>query len=96
MLTGPHIGFEYAWPMSLLVQAMTTDKDDEILDSLDFVLRASRLGLVHESINVNRIGDYTRSWFACKHDAVLSREVHANIPSDRGKQCVCTDDLRSC
>lgn len=65
-LRGPHIGFQYAWPMSLLVQSMTSDDDDEIKESLDFVLRASKLGLVHESINVNMINDYTRSWFACK------------------------------
>jgi meiotically up-regulated gene 157 (Mug157) protein len=63
---GPHIGLENAWPMSLLMQAMTTDDDEEIKESLDLVLRASPLGLVHESINVNRISDYTRSWFACK------------------------------
>ncbi|KAE9371792.1 glycoside hydrolase family 125 protein [Stipitochalara longipes BDJ] len=61
---GPHIGFEYAWPMSLLLQAMTSDNDTEISHSLKLVLSASPLGLVHESINVNRIHDYTRSWFA--------------------------------
>ena len=63
---GPHIGLEYAWPMSLLLQAMTSDDDAEIQMCVEMVLRASRLGLVHESINVNRIHDYTRSWFACK------------------------------
>ena len=72
---GPHIGLENAWPMSLLLQVMTTDDDDEIKESLALVLRASRMGLVHESIHVNRIRDYTRSWFACK-----SRRYR--IPSD--------------
>ncbi|TAQ86953.1 hypothetical protein B7494_g4712 [Chlorociboria aeruginascens] len=57
---GPHIGPEHAWPMSLLLQAMTSDDDAEIKECLDLVLRASRLGLVHESIHVNRIGEYTR------------------------------------
>ncbi|KAG9234056.1 hypothetical protein BJ875DRAFT_377313 [Amylocarpus encephaloides] len=61
---GPHIGLEYAWPMSLLLQAMTSDDDKEISECLGLVLKASRLGLVHESINVNKIMDYTRSWFA--------------------------------
>lgn len=61
---GPHIGLENAWPMSLLLQAMTTDDDSEIKESLTLVLKASRLGLVHESISVNRIQEYTRSWFA--------------------------------
>jgi hypothetical protein len=66
LFIGPHIGPEHAWPMSLLLQVMTSDDDKEIGECIDLVLQASRLGLVHESINVNRIHDYTRSWFACK------------------------------
>lgn len=61
---GPHIGLQNAWPMSLLVQAMTSDDDAEIAKCLDEVKRASPLGLVHESVNVERTRDYTRSWFA--------------------------------
>lgn len=48
-LPGPHIGYEHAWPMSLLLQAMTTDDDEEIKESLNLVLLASKLGLIHES-----------------------------------------------
>jgi len=61
---GPHIGLQYAWPMSRLVQAMTSDDDDEILAALHAVRDGSKLGLVHESVNVDRVVDYTRSWFA--------------------------------
>ena len=61
---GPHIGLQHAWPMSRLVQAMTSDNDEEITESLQLVLQSSKLGLVHESINVERIQDYTRIWFA--------------------------------
>lgn len=61
---GPHIGLQHAWPMSRLVQAMTSDDDEEIMESLQLVLQSSKLGLVHESINVERIQDYTRIWFA--------------------------------
>jgi uncharacterized protein len=50
--------------MSLLVQALTSDDDSKILDSINAVRDSSRLGLVHESININDIEDYTRSWFA--------------------------------
>ena len=47
---GPHIGVKHAWPMSLLVQIMTSDDDEEITDLLD-LLKASTggLGLMHES-----------------------------------------------
>lgn len=53
-----------AWPMSLLIQAQTSDDDKEIKECIDFVLSSSKLGLVHESIDVNRASQYTRSWFA--------------------------------
>ncbi|KAF8532869.1 hypothetical protein BDD12DRAFT_868013 [Trichophaea hybrida] len=62
---GPHIGITHAWPISLLVQAMTSDNDDEIVGLLKTVLSVSaNLGLIHESVNVNQPRDYTRSWFA--------------------------------
>jgi meiotically up-regulated gene 157 (Mug157) protein len=61
---GPHAGLENAWPMSLLVAAMTSDDDDEILANINLVRDSSLLGLVHESINVNNIKDYTRPWFS--------------------------------
>lgn len=59
---GPHIGLQHAWPMSRLVQAMTSTDDDEILGSLEAVLKTSKLGLVHESIHVDRAADFTREW----------------------------------
>lgn len=53
--------------MSLLIQAQTSENDEEITECLDLVLRSARLGLVHESVEVNHITSYTRSWFACKN-----------------------------
>ena len=53
--------------MSLLMRIRTTDDDDEIILSLEMIMRTTaNLGLMHESVNVNsRQGrDYTRSWFA--------------------------------
>ncbi|USP76112.1 glycoside hydrolase family 125 protein [Curvularia clavata] len=61
---GPHVGLRNAWPMAVLVQAMTSDDDKEITTCLEAVKNVSRLGLVHESINVEYSSSYTRSWFA--------------------------------
>lgn len=57
---GPHVGLQNAWPMSVLVQAMTSDDDDEIIKCVNAVKNVSRLGLVHETINVDHGRDYTR------------------------------------
>ena len=56
---GPHIGVTNAWPMSLLMQAQTSDDDEEIMECIRLVLYSSQLGLVHESVNVNMIHSYT-------------------------------------
>jgi meiotically up-regulated gene 157 (Mug157) protein len=59
---GPHIGLQNAWPMSLLVQAQTSDDDEEIAECLQLVLKSSKLGLIHESINVDYSHSYTRKF----------------------------------
>lgn len=56
---GPHVGLQHVWPMSRLVQALTSEDDDEILEALDDVRNVSRLGLVNESVNVQRVTDVT-------------------------------------
>lgn len=61
---GPHVGLTHAWPLSLLVQAQTSDDDEEIKGLLEKVMEISPLGVIHESVNVNYIRDYTRPWFA--------------------------------
>lgn len=66
---GPHIGLRNAWPMSVLMQAMTSTDDVEILECLDRVKNVSIFGLINESVEVQRgvrrSGDgMTRSWFA--------------------------------
>lgn len=45
--------------MSLLIQAQTTDNDAEIVGCLDYVLKTAKLGLIHESIDVNSGYAYT-------------------------------------
>jgi len=61
---GPHIGLTHAWPMSVLVQAMTSNDDDEIEMCLGMVKNVSMMGLINESVNVMYQMDTTRSWFA--------------------------------
>ncbi|EOO03998.1 putative duf1237 domain protein [Phaeoacremonium minimum UCRPA7] len=58
---GPHIGLSNAWPMSLLIQAQTSSDDTEIMECINLVLSSSKLGLVHESVDVNYAVSYTRA-----------------------------------
>jgi uncharacterized protein len=47
---GPHIGIRHAWPMSLLIQIMTSDDNMEILKLLELLKTSTAgLGLMHES-----------------------------------------------
>ena len=49
--------------MSLLIQAQTSDNDTEIAECLELVLKSSKLGLIHESVDVNLVASYTsKSW----------------------------------
>lgn len=59
---GPHVGVRNAWPMSILVQAMTSDDDAEIMGCLDQVKSVSHNGLIHESVNVESSRTYTRKF----------------------------------
>ena len=55
---GPHIGTKHAWPMSLLVQIMTSDDDNEIMESLELLKTSTAgLGLMHESGYVRFTGE---------------------------------------
>ena len=68
---GPHIGVQNAWPMSVLVQAMTSESENEIEQCLSMVKNASRNGLIHESINVDLVRDYTSKLVPDSHFVFL-------------------------
>ena len=86
---GPHVGLRNPWPMSLLIQALTSDSDEEISDLLTRVKYASPLGLLRESVNMFEIESYTRSWFAWANSLfaytildVAERKPHLIFGSD--------------
>lgn len=53
--------------MSLLIQAQTTDDDAEIMGCLNYVMKTAKLGLIHESIDVNSGYAYTSESFPVNH-----------------------------
>jgi meiotically up-regulated gene 157 (Mug157) protein len=62
---GPHIGFDYIWPMSLIMRASTSTAPDEIA----YCIRTLRdtdagTGFMHESFHKDDPARFTRTWFA--------------------------------
>ena len=62
---GPHVGYDMAWPMSIMMKAFTSTDDDEIRRCVKMLLDTdASTGFMHESFNVNDATRYTRDWFA--------------------------------
>jgi len=58
---GPHIGLGYIWPMSLMVQAWTSNSVKEIAQLLQHLLQAAQPNsLMHESFNQDSWDNPTR------------------------------------
>ncbi len=62
---GPHVGENKIWTLGLIMQALTTDDDEEIFYFLKTLKNThSGTGFIHESFDVNNPKDFSRSWFA--------------------------------
>ncbi len=87
---GPHIGYDMAWPMSLIMRAMTSHDDAEIKQCVQMLMDTDgNTGVIHESFNVNNATKYTRPWFAWQN--TLFGELILKLVHD-GK----TDLLNTC
>ncbi|MGI1690679.1 glycoside hydrolase family 125 protein [Thermoanaerobacter uzonensis] len=61
----PHTPERFVWPMSLIIQALTSDNNDEISEILQVLLNTDAdTNYIHESFNVDNPKEYTRDWFA--------------------------------
>lgn len=62
---GPHISYDMAWPMSIMMRAFTSKDDQEIKWCIETLMNTDAdTGLMHESFDVNNAKHYTRPWFA--------------------------------
>lgn len=62
---GPHVTPYSPWPMSQVSSIFGTDDDEEILTRLYTIMNTTDgLGLIHESISVYNVSEWTRPWFA--------------------------------
>ncbi|MBQ8050183.1 MAG: glycoside hydrolase family 125 protein [Bacteroidaceae bacterium] len=62
---GPHIGFDYVWPMSIMMKAFTSQDDAEIKQCIEMLMRTdAETGFMHESFYKDDATKFTRKWFA--------------------------------
>lgn len=62
---GPHVGENKIWPLGLVMQALTSSNDDEIIYCLATIKRThAGTGFIHESFHVENPEKFSRSWFA--------------------------------
>ncbi len=62
---GPHVGFNYVWPMSIVMRANTTNDPEEIKMCVQMLRDTDAdTGFMHETFHKDDPKDFTRSWFA--------------------------------
>jgi meiotically up-regulated gene 157 (Mug157) protein len=62
---GPHIGYDMAWPMSIMMKAFTSDNEEEIKWCIELLMKTDAgTGFMHESFDVKDAKHFTREWFA--------------------------------
>jgi len=62
---GPHVGMNMAWPMSIVMRALTSRDEAEIAACLAQLKRThAGTGFMHEAFDVNDPAHFTRRWFA--------------------------------
>lgn len=62
---GPHVGMEMIWPMSIIMRAMTSTDDQEIIQCLRWLKTThSGTGFMHETFHQDNPERFTRAWFA--------------------------------
>ncbi|MEW6508244.1 MAG: glycoside hydrolase family 125 protein [Bacteroidota bacterium] len=61
----PHTLVNRIWPMSIIMRALTSKNEEEIIQCLHFLKNThADTGFMHESFNKDNASDFTRSWFA--------------------------------
>src|ERR1019366_2260842 len=62
---GPHVGLNSIWPLSLIMRALTSNDDREILQCLQWLRDTTAgTGFMHESFHQDDPSKFTRAWFA--------------------------------
>jgi uncharacterized protein len=62
---GPHVGLDMVWPLSIIIEGMTSKNDDEIKKCVKLLQNThGDTGFMHESFHKDDPKKFTRVWFA--------------------------------
>jgi uncharacterized protein len=62
---GPHVGVNMIWPLGIIMRALTSTEDREIIYCLRMLKRThGGTGFMHEAFDKDDPKKFTRSWFA--------------------------------
>lgn len=62
---GPHVGIDWIWPMSFIMQALTSTDEQEIGQCLQTLIRTdAETGFIHEAFHKDDSMKFSRPWFA--------------------------------
>ena len=62
---GPHAGLDTIWPMGIILRAMTSPKDKEIVWCIKQLMNThNNSGFMHETFHKDDASKFSRSWFA--------------------------------
>jgi meiotically up-regulated gene 157 (Mug157) protein len=79
---GPHVGPEMIWPMSIIMRAMTSTNDQEIIQCLKWLKNThAGTGFMHETFHQDDAQKFTRTWFAWAN--TLFGELISKIHQER-------------
>jgi hypothetical protein len=81
---GPHEGLDMIWPMSIMMRALTSTRDDEIRQCVAWLQNTDAgTGFMHESFNKDDANHFTRKWFAWAN--TLFGELILKLEQERPK-----------
>jgi meiotically up-regulated gene 157 (Mug157) protein len=79
---GPHVGLNMIWPLGIIMRALTSRDDREILSCFKMLKTThAGTGFMHESFERDDSGRFTRSWFAWAN--TLFGELVLKVHSER-------------
>jgi meiotically up-regulated gene 157 (Mug157) protein len=62
---GPHVGKDMIWPISLIIQGLTSNNNEEIKGCINALKKThANTGFMHEAFHKDDPAKFTRSWFA--------------------------------